>query len=146
MKICIPTEDDHGLEAVLAGHYGRAPYFTLIDTDTQDVKSVPNPGCHRSDDHDRNCHHIDILQAHQVGAVVGGHIGHRAATGLRAAGIEVWSSPSSHARDALRAYQEGTLEPAPVGGGCEGGRHGHRHGPGRGRGQPRALAIERRPG
>ena len=127
MRICIPTEDDRGLDAALSGHYGRAPYFTLIDTETEDVKSVPNPGCHERHHHDRDCHHIDILRAHGVEAVIGDHVGHRAAEGLRAAGIEVWCSPSTVARDALHAFRQGALAPLPVGAGCE-GRHGHPHG------------------
>jgi predicted Fe-Mo cluster-binding NifX family protein len=31
MKICIPTHGDEGLEAAVAGHWGRAPFFTLVD-------------------------------------------------------------------------------------------------------------------
>ena len=32
-RIVIPTEDKSGLEAHLAEHFGRAPYYTIVDLD-----------------------------------------------------------------------------------------------------------------
>ena len=28
MKICVPTENDRGMEAIAASHFGSAPFFT----------------------------------------------------------------------------------------------------------------------
>jgi hypothetical protein len=33
MKICIPTETNEGKSAAVYGHFGSAPYFTIIDTE-----------------------------------------------------------------------------------------------------------------
>ena len=32
-RIVIPSEDQNGLKAILAEHFGRAPYFTVVDFD-----------------------------------------------------------------------------------------------------------------
>jgi predicted Fe-Mo cluster-binding NifX family protein len=33
LRIVIPTLDENGLDAQLAEHFGRAPYFTVVDLD-----------------------------------------------------------------------------------------------------------------
>ena len=49
-RIVIPSEDQNGLKASLAEHFGRAPYFTVVDFDEEgeisNVKAVPNVSEH----------------------------------------------------------------------------------------------------
>lgn len=49
-RIVVPTEDEGGLDSRLAEHFGRAPYFAVIDLNEKDevssVKTVPNTGEH----------------------------------------------------------------------------------------------------
>jgi predicted Fe-Mo cluster-binding NifX family protein len=35
MKICVPSHSGDGLASVVAGHLGRAPLLTLVDTEEQ---------------------------------------------------------------------------------------------------------------
>ena len=46
MKIAIPSESDTGLESMRSGHFGHAPYFTIItyteDMDIANVDSIKN--------------------------------------------------------------------------------------------------------
>ena len=42
MKICIPTEDNRGLEGMVCGHFGSAPFFTLVDTDSGSCEIIGN--------------------------------------------------------------------------------------------------------
>ena len=44
MKIAIPTQDDRASEARVSPHFGRAPYFALVDTKTGEVEFLPNDG------------------------------------------------------------------------------------------------------
>jgi predicted Fe-Mo cluster-binding NifX family protein len=85
MKICIPTDDDRGVEGRACGDFGRAPFFTLVDPDTGDAEVLPNPDCHA---HPGACHHIPQLRAHGVSVVVCEGLGRRAADALIEAGIE----------------------------------------------------------
>ncbi|MCD6470475.1 NifB/NifX family molybdenum-iron cluster-binding protein [Candidatus Bathyarchaeota archaeon] len=49
-RIVIPTADDGGLDAKLSEHFGRAPYFTVIELDEggniANIHSVPNTSEH----------------------------------------------------------------------------------------------------
>ena len=49
-RIVIPTENNSGLEADLAQHLGRAPYYTIVDLDDKNqnigVKTEVNKGEH----------------------------------------------------------------------------------------------------
>lgn len=133
MKICIPTNDDHGLRGVPADHFGRAPFLTMIDADSRDVKVVRNPGCHQQT-HD--CHHVPVLQAHRVEAVVCRGMGRRALMGLSASGIGVFVSNERSLDELLAALDAGRLRRLTDSSAC-GGAHahdGHRSGSGRCRG------------
>jgi hypothetical protein len=37
MKICIPTHDERGLQSEVFGHFGSAPFFTLVDSESGEV-------------------------------------------------------------------------------------------------------------
>lgn len=46
MKIAIPSESDTGLESIRSGHFGHAPFFTIVNFDNNmnvtSVESVQN--------------------------------------------------------------------------------------------------------
>ena len=46
MKITFPTNDLKGLESQLADHFGRAPTFTIFDSETDELKIIDNSGEH----------------------------------------------------------------------------------------------------
>jgi len=46
MKICIPTQDDLGLESQLFSHFGSAPFFTIVEVDSGDLQVMGNLGLH----------------------------------------------------------------------------------------------------
>jgi predicted Fe-Mo cluster-binding NifX family protein len=41
MKICIPTEISVDAQSKTSGPFGRAPFFTLVDTETGDCRRHP---------------------------------------------------------------------------------------------------------
>ena len=46
MRIAVSADTDRGLEALVSPHFGRCPYYTLVDVEGQtitSVKTVPNP-------------------------------------------------------------------------------------------------------
>ncbi|MEM3476441.1 MAG: NifB/NifX family molybdenum-iron cluster-binding protein [Candidatus Bathyarchaeia archaeon] len=49
-RIVIPTEDENGLNAKLSNHFGRTPYFTLVELDEEDnilnIKVISNASKH----------------------------------------------------------------------------------------------------
>ncbi len=67
MKICIPTMDDHGLKGMPSDHFGSAPFFTFVDTETGEVETQPNGGAHHVHG---ACRPLDFLGSCPVDATV----------------------------------------------------------------------------
>lgn len=40
MKLAIPSETDAGLESLRSGHFGHAPYFTIVTIEDGEITSV----------------------------------------------------------------------------------------------------------
>ncbi len=75
MKICFPSETDQGMKAALYGHFGSAPYFTIVDTESSRVEVHDNRG--RVHAHGA-CLPAGALEGLGVEAVVCGGMGLRA--------------------------------------------------------------------
>lgn len=126
MRICIPTDDDRGLQATAAGHFGRAPFFTVVDLDSDEMEVVPNPGCRHKE---HRLHHIHQLKGHRVDAVICSGVGRRAWAALTEAGIDVLGAPGQTVAARVEAVRSGAAQPVTERDSC-GGPHGHQRGPG----------------
>lgn len=89
MRLCIPTASGEGLAATLSEHFGRAPVFTLIDTESAEVQTFPNP--ERRHDHGR-CAVAAHLADRNVDGVVCREIGRNSLEALTALGIVVYET------------------------------------------------------
>lgn len=132
MKICIPTNDDRGLESRASMHFGDAPFFILADVESAGLKVVRNPECR---DHRHSCHHVRLLEAHDVDAVVCEGIGRRALSGLREAGIDVLVPPDRTVSEIVQAVNAGRARRLSADDAWGGGRRRHRHRTSGGRGR-----------
>ena len=133
MKICIPSMDDKGLESTVSDHFGRAPFFTLVDTESNALEIMANPDCHHGGQGQHSCHHSGHLKARKVEAVVTGGMGRGALAGLNQAGIRVMVTAPGKVTDIVRSVQDGTARELQADMACGGGagaghRHGHGHG------------------
>ncbi len=121
-KIAISVLDASGLDAPISPHFGRCPYFTVVELDENEVRtveSVPNP----------------YFANHQPGEVPGfinslkadvmlsGGMGGRAVAFFQSFGITPATGASGIAREALQMYLAGNLSgAAPC---AESIQHGH---------------------
>lgn len=121
MRLCIPTVDDRGLEGRLSHHFGSAPYFTLVDSETGSVEVVANP---HGEHEPGTCHSAEALTAYGVGAVVcmGMGLGRRAFGRLRHMGLPVFVTEDEEASTALKAFRAGRLRRLTSERACHGGR------------------------
>ena len=46
MKICIPVSKNEGLLSIPYGHFGSAPLFIVVDSDTKEVTPIKNGDIH----------------------------------------------------------------------------------------------------
>lgn len=123
MRICIPTEGDEGLAAAVAGHLGRAPFLTLIDTDSGEVDVMAST-LHGG----RSCSPAASLAGADVEALVCQGAGKRAVAALEAAGIRVLLTSAIRVEDAAAAAHEGRLRVLSARDACGGHHGGAQHG------------------
>ena len=107
-RVVIPTLGDEGLQAQVSEHFGRAPYFTVVDLEekeVQKIKAVANSGSHFGG---RGHPHEEIL-AHHPQVIITRGMGPRALLGFAEAGVVVLESEAVTVEEALTAYKEGRL-------------------------------------
>jgi predicted Fe-Mo cluster-binding NifX family protein len=121
MRLCIPTLENGGLAGRLAGHFGSAPYYTMVETDSGALEVVANAGA----DHGHgSCEAASGMSGHAVDAVVCQGLGRRALAGLAAAGIAVYVADAPDVSGALEGFRAGRLARLGDDAACRGG-HGH---------------------
>lgn len=87
MKICFPTVSLEGLESQVYEHFGSAPGFVIVDTETQAVEEISNSDLHHAHG---MCQPLKALGGREVDAVAVGGIGMGALMKLQAQGVKVY--------------------------------------------------------
>ena len=122
MKIAIPVAEYRGLESPVYGHFGSAPVFALVNSETMSVAAIGN-GDHA---HIHGmCSPMKALAGARPDAVIVGGIGAGALIGLRSAGIKVYRAVDGTVADAVRQFKAGELPEIEEDGACAG--HGGDH-------------------
>lgn len=129
MKVAIPVAEYRGLDSVVYGHFGSAPVFVLVDSETMSVEVLGNAD--QIHEHGQ-CSPMKALAGAMPDVIVVGGIGGGAVNGLRQAGIRVFQSPGGTVAEALSLLQSGQLREVVGQGTCaghgEGSGCGHSHG------------------
>jgi len=120
MKICIPTEGENGLDDFVGEHFGRVPYYTIVDLDIDDVKVIPNTSHHMGG----NEYPPELMEREGVNVLVCRGLGRRAIGMFEEFGIDVYIGASGLVRDAITDFKSGRLRKAGIGDSC--GRHAFR--------------------
>jgi predicted Fe-Mo cluster-binding NifX family protein len=123
MKICIPTHGNEGLEAAVAGHWGRAPFLTLVDTESGEVAVLTN-----APHGEGHCHPTGPLEGRGVEAVLCSGVGRRAVAALEEAGIRVLVTQAQRVDEAVEALRSGAVHVLGASEAC-GGHQGEGGGP-----------------
>ena len=121
MLVCVPTNNDAEMEAVLHAHFGSSPFFTLINTDTGDVQTVENRNAHHSHG---TCHPMGQLTKYRIDTVLCSAMGRRAVEALNSEGIKTLVSDARSVREALDQLADGTAKDIDPARACRG--HGQR--------------------
>ncbi|GAB4532085.1 MAG: NifB/NifX family molybdenum-iron cluster-binding protein [Anaerolineae bacterium] len=122
MRIAVSADNNAGLDSPVSSHFGRCPFFVLVDVEGQDiteVKAVDNPYYSN--------HAPGQVPAfiHSQGAevILAGGMGHRAVSFFQQYGIQAVTGASGSVRQALQGYLGGELHKAEP---CvEGQEHHH---------------------
>jgi predicted Fe-Mo cluster-binding NifX family protein len=119
MKVCFPVKDVVDFESEVYGHFGSAPAFVFVDTETEDISSVRNADMHHQHG---MCNPVAALDGKQVDAVVVGGIGGGALMKLQRSGIRVYRAAARSIKENLELFRSGELAEFLPGHTC--GSHG----------------------
>ena len=112
MKIALATDEDRGLEAVLSHHFGRCPYYIVVDIDGEeikDVKAAQNPfyGSHGEAGEVPN-----FIRGLGAEVIIAGGMGPKAIGFFNEFGIQAITGGSGMVKDVIKAYLNGELQGA----------------------------------
>jgi predicted Fe-Mo cluster-binding NifX family protein len=107
MKICI-TSQGSTLDALAEERFGRAPFFIIVDTETESFEALENQFAGGSGGVGPKA--AQLIIAHEVKALVSGMVGGNAHEVLQAAGIQLFVyRAGGTVRDALEHFNKKTL-------------------------------------
>lgn len=121
MNICVPVKADKGLQSPVCAHFGSAPVFMMVDTDTGACRAIVNGNQHHAHG---MCMPTQVLQGEQIDGMVVGGIGMGALNKLAAANIRVYRSEHATVAEVVAAFKSGSLKPMQPGMACT-GHHSH---------------------
>lgn len=107
MKICVPTTGNKGLEEKVYEHFGSAPFFTVVETDTGAVEVIDNQNQHHSHG---SCHPMLSLTGRGIDAVVTGGMGRRAIEMLNEGNVKVYQATGDTVSRIVKEYQNRKLK------------------------------------
>jgi len=124
MKICFPTENLEGMNSIVYGHFGSAPGFVIVDTETLAVDEIRNGDLHHAHG---MCQPLKALGGQDVDAVVVAAIGMGALVRLQAQGITVYQASQGTVRENVDLHREQKLPQFEARFTCSGHENGCGH-------------------
>lgn len=115
MKICIPTLDNKGLQSPISPHFGRAPTYTIYETELKTIQIIPNTNNHK----EGKCNPTDLFADKNITIMLCQGIGLGALTKLNTLNIAVYTGAKGHVQDALDAYHLNKLPKATADKACQ---------------------------
>jgi predicted Fe-Mo cluster-binding NifX family protein len=121
-RIVMPVENQSGLEAPLAQHFGKAPYYAVVDLDDDNAVSNIKTEINKSEHvGGTGLPHENLLVLKPDVFVVYG-MGPGCLMSLQSTGMTVLKAVGNNVNDIVAAFKEGQLK--ALEGGCE---HAHHH-------------------
>ncbi|MFO7741304.1 MAG: NifB/NifX family molybdenum-iron cluster-binding protein [Anaerolineae bacterium] len=123
-RVAVSADDRNGLDSVVSPHFGRCPYFILVDLDDRDVRqvtAVENPyyGRHQPGQVPQ------FIRQQGADVMLTGGMGRRAIGFFEQYGIQAVTEASGTVRHSLERYLGGELQSAEP---CrESIEHAHEH-------------------
>ena len=110
-RIAVSADDSNGLDSVVSPHFGRCPYYILVDLDGQEVRQVsavanPNYGRHAPGTVPT------FIQSQGADVMLAGGMGRRAIALFQQYGIQSVTGAAGSVRHALEQYLGGELQGA----------------------------------
>jgi predicted Fe-Mo cluster-binding NifX family protein len=107
-RITFACEDARGMDSLMSGHFGRCPFYALVDLEedqVRDVRVIENP---YADNHVPG-KVPEFIRDQKADVMIAGGMGPRAIDLFGGFGIEVHTGTSGMVRNVLDAYLRGEV-------------------------------------
>jgi predicted Fe-Mo cluster-binding NifX family protein len=111
MRIAVSADDPSGLDSVVSPHFGRCPFFVLVDLDgceVEHIRAVENPYYSRH----QPGQVPGFINEQDVDVMLTGGMGRRAISFFEQYGIEAVTGAAGSVRHSLERYLGGALQGA----------------------------------
>jgi len=116
-RLIVPAEDQTGLTSKLAEHFGRAPYFVVVDLGEKGsvlcVKTIANVGEHTGGSGQAHDYILEL----KPNAIIFHGMGPRGLNPFQNTGVVVLKTNTNLVSEVVVVYKEGKLQELSVG--CE---------------------------
>jgi len=119
MKICVPTMGEAGMEEAICQHFGRAPTFTIVDTDSGKITVLPNVSEHMGG----TGLPTETIFAAGVQLMIVGGLGPKAVAMFNEGGVDVFVGATGTVKDAIDDWRANMLSRAIVDNACQDHQH-----------------------
>ena len=120
MRICIPAQNNKGLDSTVYGHFGSAPFFIIYDTGDESIDVIDNmdtPNAHG------NCNPLASFEKNPIDIMVTGGIGAGALQKLNDVGVKAYRTDAERiVAEVVTSFENNKLTEILPGEGC--GHHG----------------------
>jgi predicted Fe-Mo cluster-binding NifX family protein len=111
VRIAVSVDDSNGLDSVVSPHFGRCPFYALVDVEGREVRSInavenPYHGRHQPGQVP------GFIKSQGTDVMLAGGMGRRAIALFQQYGIEAVTGASGTVRRALEQYLGGALQGA----------------------------------
>ncbi len=108
MKIAISSKDK-GIKSQISDRFGRADYFVIVDTDTNELKAIENTA--KDEPTGAGGMAVRLIAKENVEIIIAPEIGPKAATAIKAFNIKAYRKGEfATVEEAVNAYKEDKLE------------------------------------
>jgi predicted Fe-Mo cluster-binding NifX family protein len=123
MRIAISTETQNGLDSIVRHHFGRCPYYVLVDMEGEKIQSIQWVDNPYFEQHTPGMV-PGFINSQGANVMISGGMGWRAIEFFQQYGIQVATGASGTAGEALQGYLRGELNGAEP---CKDHEGGHDH-------------------
>lgn len=106
MKVAVPV-DDKLMESAVCPSFGRAPYFLIYDSDTQEGEFLDNKAA--ASQGGAGIKAAQTIVDHQIKALLTPRCGQNAAEVIKAAKVDIYRTVNKTAQENIDAYLAGEL-------------------------------------
>lgn len=107
MKIAVTAENDNGFASNVNPHFGRSPYFAIVDTQTDEIDLVKNEAARASGGAGVSA--AQLISDRGVEALISGSVGPKAYTALSRGNIDMYIKKGGTVKEAVEAFEQGSL-------------------------------------